>query len=146
MSVRPLALAFTAISSMFATAAWAETIEVKMRNKGEAGSMVFEPAYVAARPGDVIHFMATDKGRNAGSIDAMLPAGVAVFKSKINKDFELTVTEESLFGVKCTPHYTMGMVVLIQLGAASNYDDAVAVKHKGKARKRFAAIFEQVAK
>ncbi|WP_037373055.1 plastocyanin/azurin family copper-binding protein, partial [Salipiger mucosus] len=41
--------------------------EVKMLNKGEAGVMVFEPAYVKAEPGDVIQFVPTDKGHNVES-------------------------------------------------------------------------------
>lgn len=146
MSVRTLALAVAAVSTLFIAPAWAETIEVKMLNKGEAGSMVFEPAYIAAQPGDVILFLSVDKGHNAQSIKGMLPEGVEAFKSKMNKDFELTVTEEGLYGIKCTPHYAMGMVALIQVGEASNYDDAAAVKQKGKAKKRFKAIFAEVAK
>jgi pseudoazurin len=146
MSARTFALAVAAISSMLPGAAYADTIEVKMLNKGEAGSMVFEPAYVTAQPGDTIHFVSTDKGHNADSIDGMLPAGVDEFKSKMSKDFDLIVTAPGLYGIKCTPHYMMGMVALIQVGAASNYDDAAAVKQKGKAKKRFAAIFAQVAR
>ena len=146
MSVKTLTLAVAAAASIFAGAAWAETIEVQMLNKGEDGSMVFEPAYVAAQPGDVIRFLSVDKGHNAESIDGMLPAGVAEFKSKMNADFDLTVTEEGLYGIKCTPHYAMGMVALIQVGKAANYDEAVGVKQKGKAKKRFEAIFAQVAK
>ena len=146
MSARTLVLAAAAFSSLIAGTAWAETFEVKMLNKGEEGSMVFEPSYVAAQPGDTIHFIAATKGHNVQSIDGMLPAGVDAFKSKMSKDFELTVTEPGLYGVKCTPHYTMGMVALIQVGDAVNYDAAAAVKHKGKAKKRFPGIFAKVAK
>lgn len=124
--------------------AFAETIEVKMLNKGEDGAMVFEPAFIAAQPGDIVHFISTDKGHNAESIEGMLPEGVDAFKSKIGDDFELTVDAEGLYGVKCTPHYALGMVALIQVGTAVNLDDALSVKQRGKAKKRFEALFESV--
>lgn len=137
-------LAMTAALAMMTGVALAETHEVHMLNKGEAGSMVFEPDYVAAQPGDTIHFVSVDKGHNVEGIKGMLPDGVAAFKSKMNKDFDLTVDAEGVYGVKCTPHYGMGMVALIQVGKAGNLDAVQAVKQKGKAKKRFEAIFAQV--
>ncbi|PVB61581.1 pseudoazurin [Labrenzia sp. 011] len=125
-------------------AAFAETHEVKMLNKGEAGSMVFEPDYIAAEPGDTIVFVSVDKGHNAEGIKGMLPDGVPAFKSKMSKDFSLVVEAEGVYGIKCTPHYGMGMVALIQVGEATNLDDALAVKQRGKAKKRFEAIFAKV--
>ena len=130
--------------ALTATMASAETIEVQMLNKGEAGAMVFEPAFVKAEPGDVIKFVPTDKGHNAENIDGMLPGGVEAFKSGMNKEFELTVDAEGLYGVKCTPHYAMGMVALIQVGEPVNLDDASEVKQRGKARDRMAELLEQV--
>lgn len=122
----------------------AETIDVQMLNKGEAGAMVFVPAFIKAEPGDTINFVSVDKGHNAESIKGMLPEGVEKFKSKLGADFSLTLDAEGLYGVKCTPHYALGMIALIQVGAATNYDDAIGVKQKGKAKKRFPALFEQV--
>ncbi|MAA98694.1 MAG: pseudoazurin [Stappia sp.] len=129
---------------LLAGTAMADTIEVKMLNKGEAGSMVFEPDYVEAKPGDTIHFLATDKGHNVEDIDGMLPEGAAEFKSKMSKDFELTVDVPGFYGVKCTPHYGMGMVALIKVGEADNLDAVKAVKQRGKAKQRFADIFAKV--
>lgn len=140
-----LVTAGTAIA-LLAGAAYAETIDVKMLNKSEAGSMVFEPAFIKAMPGDTINFVSTDKGHNAQSIRGMLPDGVEKFKSKLGADFSLTVSDEGLYGVKCTPHYALGMVALIQVGDAVNYDEAIKVKQKGKAKKRFPALFDQVEK
>ncbi len=127
-----------------AGAAGAETFEVKMLNKGDAGAMVFEPAYVKAQPGDVVKFIPTDKGHNVEDIDGMLPEGVEGFKTKFNEEFELTVEAEGVYGIKCTPHYAMGMVALIQVGEALNLDDAAAVKQKGKAKARMADLIAQV--
>ncbi len=137
-------LMMTAALALVAGVAVAETHEVKMLNKGEAGVMVYEPAFVKAAPGDVIRFVPTDKGHNVESIDGMLPDGVEAFRTKFNDEFELTVEDEGVYGVKCTPHYAMGMVAVIQVGEASNLDEASAVSHKGKAKDRMAALIAQV--
>ena len=134
----------TAALALTATLASAETHEIKMLNKGEAGVMVFEPAFVKAAPGDVIHFLPADKGHNVESIDGMLPDGVDGFKTKFNEEFELMVDVQGVYGVKCTPHYAMGMVAVIQVGDAANLDEATAVKHKGKATSRMADLIAQV--
>lgn len=119
--------------------------EVHMKNKGEAGTMVFEPAFIRAEPGDVIHFIPSDKSHNVESIKDFLPAGVEPFKSDISAPFDLTVTEAGLYGVKCTPHFAMGMVALIQVGAApANLDAAKAVKLPKKAQERMEPGFAQV--
>jgi len=134
----------TVAAALFASVAAAETFEIKMLNKGEEGSMVFEPAFVAAQPGDTITFIPTDKGHNAEIIKGMFPEGFETFKSKMNKEFSITLDQEGLYGIKCTPHYSMGMVALIQVGDAVNLEDAAAVKQKGKAKKRFLPLFDQV--
>lgn len=134
----------TAAFTLIANLAGAETFEIQMLNKGEAGAMVFEPAFVKAAPGDVIHFVPTDKGHNVESIDGMLPDGVDSFKTKFNEAFELTVDAQGVYGVKCTPHYSMGMVAVIQVGEAVNLDTAAAVKQKAKAKARMAELLAQV--
>ncbi len=137
-------IASGAVLMLFAGMAGAETIEVKMLNKGEAGTMVFEPAFIAAMPGDTITFLATDKGHNAETIKGMLPEGAEKFKSALGKEFSITLNEEGIYGIKCSPHYALGMVALIQVGEATNLEDAAAVKQKGKAKKRFPGLFDQV--
>lgn len=139
-------LVTTSLASLvLAAAAYAENFDVKMLNKGVDGAMVFEPAYVKAAVGDTITFLSSDKGHNAEGIEGMLPEGVEAFKSGMGEDYMLTLTAEGLYGVKCTPHYSMGMVALIQAGAPVNLDAAVAVTQKGKAKTRFEPLFAQVA-
>ncbi|WP_309668200.1 pseudoazurin [Tabrizicola sp.] len=134
----------TLAAILLATTSFAETFEVKMLNKGTDGAMVFEPAFIKAAVGDTINFLSPDKGHNAESIEGMLPDGVEPFKSKMSEDYALTLTAEGVYGVKCTPHYAMGMVALIQVGAPVNLDAAVAVVQKGKAKTRFEPLFAQV--
>lgn len=123
----------------------AATHEVHMLNKGETGVMVFEPAFVRAQPGDVITFIPTDKSHNVEAIKDILPEGVEPFKSKINEGYALTATEPGLYGVKCTPHFGMGMVALVQVGdAPQNLDTAKDAKMPKKARERMDAELAQV--
>lgn len=140
-----LAAPAPALVLALAGTAFAAEHEVHMLNKGEAGMMVFEPAYVKAEPGDVIRFVPTDKSHNVEAIKEILPEGVETFKSKINEEYALTVTEPGLYGVKCTPHYAMGMVGLIQVGdAPANLDAAKTAKMSKKARERMDAEIAQV--
>ena len=127
-----------------ATAGFAETFEIKMLNKGETGRMVFEPAYLAVAPGDTVTFVPASKGHNAETIKGMIPEEAKKFKSKIGKEFSVTLTAEGLYGVKCTPHYSMGMVALIQVGAATNLSNVSDVKQRGKSKARFEPLFAQV--
>lgn len=134
----PLALLCAALA---AGAAAAETHEVRMLNRGEAGAMVFEPSFVRAAPGDVIRFVPTDRGHNVAAIEGMLPEGVEPFEGGMGEELSLTVTAEGLYGVQCTPHAAMGMVGLVQVGAPVNLEAAAeeAGRLRGKAEERMAA-------
>jgi pseudoazurin len=128
----------------FANVAGAAEIEVLMLNKGAKGTMVFEPDYVVAAPGDTIRFVPTDKGHNVETIKGMLPEGAQAFKSKFNEELTVTLDAEGVYGVKCTPHYAMGMVALIKVGEPANVEAAQAVKQSGKAKTVFAELFGQM--
>ena len=141
----PKLIAASLAALLLAPAAYAENFEVKMLNKGTEGAMVFEPAFVKAAVGDTITFISTDKGHNAEGIEGMLPEGVEEFKGDMGKDYVLTLTAEGIYGVKCTPHYMMGMVALIQAGAPVNKDAVTAMALKGKAKTRFEPLFAQIA-
>lgn len=136
-----------AIAAMTMTAmpSLAENHEVRMLNQGERGNMVFEPGFIKAAPGDTITFIPADKSHNVEGIKGMLPEGVDPFRSKVNEDFVLTVETPGLYGIKCTPHFSMGMVGLIQVGGdASNYDAIAEGKLPPGARKRMDEDLAQV--
>lgn len=142
----PKLIAASLAALLLAPAAYAENFDIKMLNKGVEGAMVFEPAFVKAAVGDTITFISTDKGHNVEGIKDMLPAGVEEFKSKSGEDYVLTIAAEGLYGLKCTPHYTMGMVALIQAGAPVNLDAVAGVMLKGKAKTRFEPLMAQIVK
>jgi pseudoazurin len=124
-----------------ANIAAAAEIEVKMLNKGAEGFMVFEPSFVKAEPGDTVKFVATDKGHNVETIKGMLPDGAAPVAGKMGQDLSVTFDKPGVYGVKCTPHYGMGMVAMIVVGAPTNQDAARAVTHPGKAKQSFTTLF-----
>ena len=137
-----LAAGFAAL--LIAGGAQAADHEIQMLNKGEKGAMVFQPNFVQAAPGDTITFVPTDKGHDAESIKGMIPDGAEPFKGKISEKITVTLNAEGVYGVKCTPHYGMGMVALIVVGKPVNLEQAKNVKNPGKAKTVFADLIAQV--
>ena len=131
--------------ALAAAPASAKEHQVKMLNKGTAGLMVFEPAYVKVAPGDTVKFLATNKGHNAESVAGMTPAGGTTFKGKINEEIVVKFNKEGVYGYKCLPHTGMGMVGVVQVGGAPNKGAATAAAAKlpGLGKKR---MLELVAK
>jgi len=138
-----VALAAIAVLTCVAAASAAE-VEIKMLNKGTDGVMVFEPAMVNIQPGDTVKFVSVDKGHNAESIKGMLPADAMPFVGKISQDMEIVFNKPGIYGIKCMPHYGMGMVAMIVVGAAANIDEAKAVTHPGRAKQVFSAMFDKL--
>lgn len=136
--------AFAAVMAMAGGATAAE-VEVKMLNKGAEGMMVFEPALIKVAPGDTVKFVATDKGHNAETIKGMLPDEAASFIGKSGEDIAVKFDQAGIYGVKCTPHYGMGMVAMIVVGTPANEEQAKAVPQVGKAKQVFAVLFEKLA-
>ena len=121
----------------------AEEFEVRMLNKGEKGAMVFEPDFVQAQVGDTVKFLLVDKGHNAETIKDMIPEGAEPAIGGMNEDFVITLTQEGAYGIRCKPHYGLGMVALIVAGEPVNLDALQKVKTPGKAKKKFEALFAE---
>jgi len=138
-------LATAAVLMTMAGGALAAEIEVKMLNKGAEGAMVFEPALIKVAPGDTVKFISTDKGHNAETIKGMLPADASPFLGKLGQDVAVTFDKPGVYGVKCLPHYGMGMVAMVVVGTPTNLDEAKAVPQIGKAKQVMAGLFEKLA-
>jgi len=141
-----LALVAGVALTVLALPANAADIEVKMLNKGAKGTMVFEPDFVKAQPGDSIHFVATDKGHDAESIDGMVPEGATPFVGEMGKDITVKLDKEGFYGVRCKPHFGMGMVMLVEVGKGANADAAKGAKMPPKAKQKFEELFAEAAK
>lgn len=121
--------------------------EVRMLNRGAAGSMVFEPGLIRARVGDVVRFLPTDPGHNAELIRGMTPDGVPLTRGLMNRTFDLPIRRPGLYGVKCAPHLGMGMVALIAAGdvkAQAAAFQTAAARLPTLSRRRMTAMLQQV--
>ena len=127
-------------ASTLAGPALAETLDVQMLNRGEAGLMVFEPDFLRIAKGDTVKFIATDPGHNAESIPEMMPGEAESFKGKINEEIEVTFDVDGLYGVKCLPHYAMGMAMTIAVG---NVNEGPQDYLKGRIPPRALKRFEE---
>jgi pseudoazurin len=121
-----LATTLPLTASVAAKAAPAKTIVVEMKDSGPEGAMVFVPSFIKAMPGDTIRFVPTNPVHNAELIPTMVPAGVGPAKGAIGKQFDLVVTAPGVYGIKCAPHYSLGMVALVQVGNGPSANLAAA--------------------
>ncbi|WP_417607748.1 pseudoazurin [Primorskyibacter flagellatus] len=127
-----------ALAALMGSASFAETFDVQMLNKGDSGAMVFEPASLRIAAGDTVKFIPADKGHNAESVKGMIPEAAEAFAGKINEEIDVTLTEPGLYGVKCKPHWGMGMVMVIAVGDdVADTDSFLAAKMPKKAKTRF---------
>lgn len=133
-------LRLTLLLGLLSSPAVAETFEVKMLNRNATGPMPFEPEYLVIKPGDTVKFLATDPGHNAATIAGMIPDGGKKFVGKINQEIEVTLGEEGIWGIKCSPHFTMGMAMLIQVGDTPATEADLPADLPPAARKRMVEI------
>lgn len=126
--------------------AQAAEFEVQMLNRGEAGAMVFEPALIRVAVGDTVKFVPTNPSHNAETIPEILPEGAEPFKGSINKEISVTFEVPGVYGIKCLPHFGMGMVALVVVGDApyANLDAARTAKVPPNARKRLDAALAEL--
>jgi pseudoazurin len=107
--------------------------------------MVFSEEILVVQPGDLIQFVATDKGHNVEFIDG--PDGVKLpKKSKISKDVEVYLTEPGVYVYVCTPHASMGMLGIVVVGELTQEAiDAVRdAKLRGKSKKKFEELLNEL--
>lgn len=145
MTVRHMIAGATLMLATAATGVSAEDFEVRMLNEGEDGqTMVFEPALLHIAPGDTVTFVPTDRGHNATSMEAMIPAGAGGWDGAISEPVSVTFVVEGTYGYICEPHYGLGMVGLVLVGDFErNFSDARDIRQRGQADHRFDELFEQ---
>ena len=118
----------------------AEHVVKMVNDNGKGDFMAFEPSFVTAAPGDTVKFVVVDAGHNAETLPEIWPEGAAPFKGDFSKDVVLTVEKDGVYGVKCLPHYGMGMMALIVAGKPVSADQVKEFKLPAPAAKRFEAI------
>jgi pseudoazurin len=95
-------------------------------------------------PGDTVKFVLVDKNHNAEAITEVWPEGVEPLKGEMNQDAEFVVEKPGFYGIKCHPHFTMGMVALIVAGEPTNKAQLDAFKAPGGAKKRWDELVKQI--
>ena len=149
MTLRSLLAAATAfaLAGPFALSASAEEHVVKMMNaNGKGKFMLFEPEVVHAKVGDTVRFMPTNKGHNAEMIPDLWPEGAAEFKGKLNEEIVLTINKPGIYGIKCLPHYPMGMIGAVVAGDLTNKAQLDTYKPASSAAKRYEELKAQITK
>ena len=146
MRIASLTLLLT--TALLCTSALAQTHEVKMLTRSANAGMVYEPDYLRIAPGDTVKFIPTQSGHNAATLPGLLPEGAQPFKGKINQEVEQTFSVPGLYGIQCTPHLAMGMVMLIQVGEPAAELPVLPATLPKRALDRLAAALQaqQVAK
>lgn len=135
---------FSFIGTIFLQAANSADMTIEMLNKRDKEKMVYSEDVVRIEVGDTITWVPTSKGHNvhfiAGPEGWELPK-----KSKNNKEVAITFDTPGIYLYQCTPHATQGMIAAVVVGADySNLDDIKKLKIRGKSKKKFKEILEQL--
>ena len=134
------------IFALFSFSSLAEVVTVKMLNKLDDRSMVFDSEIVRVNSGDTVFWESTDPGHNVQFISKNgVPEGEEKFKSKVGKDAEYTFTTPGIYAYWCVPHKTMGMIGFVIVdNDLSNLDSIKKVKFIGKSKKIAAKLIEEI--
>ena len=134
------------IFALFSFSSLAEVVTVKMLNKLDDRSMVFDSEIIRVNTGDTVFWESTDPGHNVQFISKNgVPEGVEKFKSKVGKDAEYTFTIPGIYAYWCVPHKTMGMIGFVIVdNDLSNLDSIKKVKFIGKSKKIAAKLIEEI--
>lgn len=114
MRILSLALVLLGSTSLYAS----NTHTIKMLDKLGEEKMVFEPPFLKIEVGDKVVFEPTNPGHNSESV--FTPDGAKAWNSKINETYEVTLDKNGVYIYQCTPHTSVNMVGVIQVGKPIN--------------------------
>ena len=113
-------LLFTSVSLQ------ADEYVVKLLTTSSNGeTMVFEPGFLQVSVGDTVVFEPADASHNAESFFS--PSPDADFLTALGETVSVKMTHEGVYLYKCTPHFLLGMVGVIQVGKPVNKADALSL-------------------
>ncbi|MEG6507801.1 pseudoazurin [Methyloligella sp. 2.7D] len=121
-------------------AAAAEHVIEMLNDGGDGQYMVFKPDYLEVEVGDTIKFEPVDPGHNAVTIPEVWPEGVPHVEGEISEPVSFTVEKEGVYGIKCVPHFMMGMIALIVAGEPVNAAQAESFEVPAMGKERYDSI------
>jgi pseudoazurin len=127
---RIMTAAIGAAALAFAASAQAGTYNVREVNTGPQGTEAFDPGFIKMSPGDTLHVVPGDAGHNMETTPGMIPAGVATIRVPMGQPGDIKLTTPGIYVFRCVPHYGMGMVLMVQVGPATNLADIQAAAQK----------------
>ncbi|MEM1132863.1 MAG: plastocyanin/azurin family copper-binding protein [Pseudomonadota bacterium] len=127
-------------------------IEVQMLNADPddpTKRMVFKPHILKAKVGDTVKFVPTDPAHQSSSLPDMVPAGVTGWEGQINKEVSYTFPKPGIYGYKCVPHVSAGMVGVVIVEGEGMTDNLEAAKTAagsltGLGKKTFEDIWAEI--
>jgi len=124
--------------------ACADELQVKELNRGPTGFFVFAPELVRIKPGDTIHFIASDKGHDVHSVSGMIPEGAQPIDGKTNQDTKVTFGQPGVYVIACNMHTVMGMVGVVVVGDPVNIDKIDPSGLPAKAKAKIQTLLDQI--
>ena len=108
------------------TSLHADEYVVKLLTTASNGeTMVFEPGFLKVSVGDTVIFEPADASHNAESFFSPSPDGN--FLTELGATVSVPLTHEGVYLYKCTPHFLLGMVGIIQVGKPINKAEALSL-------------------
>jgi len=117
--MKNIAIILVTVLVAFSSKLYAKNHEVKLLSSDGTGqSMIMSPGYLKISQGDTVTFVPSDPSHNVESIS--IPKKAKTFNSPMGKTFSYTFDENGVYLYKCTPHFVLGMLGVIQVGNAEN--------------------------
>ena len=115
-------LILSAIVSLAATPVFATESVVEMLNSKNGENFVFSEKFTKVAKGDTIIFRAVKPGHNAEFVPGGFPQGAEELHGQIGKDISYTFDIPGIYLVRCTPHYGLGMVAVVEVDTPNNLE------------------------
>ena len=110
---------------------YAEDHIVNLISTDDGGMMYMQPSVLKVAPGDSVTFVPADASHNAESV--FTPEAAESFATELGQQQTITLNAEGIYIYKCAPHLPLGMVGFIQVGEATNLEQAKAAAETLKA-------------
>lgn len=120
MNVKKLVISI--LFFVFSTMVSAQNHQVKLLTMTKDGqSMVMFPGFIKVAKGDSITFIPSDATHNVESVS--VPSDAAPFNSAMGAEVTITFNNNGVYLYKCTPHFALGMLGVVQVGEPANLQD-----------------------